>query len=99
VPATCASDALHRLRSAGLTARQLDCLSLYYFDGLTQAQIGRRLGISQRAVCYHLRSGRGKLAARDLNPSRRQTVDPPTLVSMDIEGLERIPKEAIRGQW
>ena len=39
-----------------LTERQLECIKLYYWEGMTQEEIGEELGISQPAVVYRLSS-------------------------------------------
>ena len=37
-----------------LTDRQYDCVQLYFYEGKTQDEIGRILGISRRVVSQHL---------------------------------------------
>ncbi len=37
-----------------LTARQYDCVQLYFYEGKTQEEIGDILGISHRVVSQHL---------------------------------------------
>ena len=93
------ADLLTRLESVGLTNRQSVCLSLYYFDGLTQDEIGRHLGIGQRAVCQHLKYGHKKLLAASLRPRRVRTTAQPTMTLMDIQGIDLIALEAIRSIW
>ena len=44
-----------------LTERQAECLRLFYYLGLTSAEIGRFLGISASTVESHLDQGRGRL--------------------------------------
>ena len=43
-------DVLDLLDSAGLTERQREAIELVYFDGLTQAQAGERMGVSQPMI-------------------------------------------------
>ena len=53
------------LRSAlaqELTARQLECVSLYFYEGLTEEQVGKRLGVSKSTVCRHLQKAKLRLA-------------------------------------
>lgn len=46
-----------------LPKRQGQCVELYYFDHLTQAEVAERLGITQQTVGEHLAAGHKKLAA------------------------------------
>ncbi len=89
---------LSRLRLAGLTRRQTQCLSLYYFDGLSQTEIGVELGVGQRSVSQHLAYGRKKLAAVRLTVTRR-IVEPPQMAQMDIETLDKLTSQLLRGRW
>lgn len=54
-------DVLDLLDSAGLTERQREAIELVYFDGLTQAQAGERMGVSQQAIDRYLRYSYEKL--------------------------------------
>ena len=45
---------INELIRAELTARQREVVRLYYFARLTEAEIGRRLGIPQQVVSQHL---------------------------------------------
>ena len=88
-----------RLRAARLTPRQMQCLSLYYYDGLNQEQIGSHLGIGQRAVSQHLAYGLRKLVASRLEV-RRVTMDAPArLTHMDTETLDQLSPEITRAIW
>ena len=52
------------LRSAlaqELTARQLQCVSLYFYEGLTEEETGKRLGVSKSTVCRHLQKAKLRL--------------------------------------
>ena len=52
------------LRSAlaqELTPRQLECVSLYFYEGLTEEEVGRRLGVSKSTVCRHLQKAKLRL--------------------------------------
>jgi len=46
-----------------LTARQNECLSLYYLQGHPQREIAARLGIHQTTVSQHIRYALKKLKA------------------------------------
>ena len=53
------------LRSAlsqELTARQLECVSLYFYEGLTEEETGKRLGVSKSTVCRHLQKAQLRLS-------------------------------------
>ncbi|NQU76620.1 MAG: sigma-70 family RNA polymerase sigma factor [Planctomycetes bacterium] len=77
----------------------MTCLSLYYFDGLSQSQIGQQLGIHQRVVCQHICYGRKKLEAAGMELKRVEIDFRPTIVSMGIHGLDRLSPDATRGLW
>ncbi len=44
-----------------LTDRQRECVRCYYYEGLTQEQTARQLGISKPTVCRHLQKARKRL--------------------------------------
>lgn len=44
-----------------LTARQLECVKLYYFENMTEAQAAKLLGVSKPTVCRHLQKARKRL--------------------------------------
>jgi DNA-binding NarL/FixJ family response regulator len=98
-PPASAPQPLQRLQLAGLTVRQLYCLTLYYFDGFTQEQISRQLGISQPAVSQHVSHGLEKLAAQDLWPQRQEAVERVEIIGMCIATLDQLDPDSIRGQW
>jgi RNA polymerase sigma factor (sigma-70 family) len=45
---------LRELVASSLTEKQREIVQLYFFEGLTQEGIARRLGISQQVVSRHL---------------------------------------------
>ena len=45
---------LRELIEHELTARQRDCVRLYFFEGRTQQQVAEELGICRRVVSQHL---------------------------------------------
>ena len=51
-----------KLASAHLTAKQAQCLALQCYDGLTDGEIGLRLGMSRRAASYRIAAARRRLA-------------------------------------
>jgi len=70
-----------QLRAAGLTPRETVCLSLYYFDGLTQEAIGEQLGMTKPGACQHIQNGLRKLAAAGLE-MRSLTTEQPKFVRL-----------------
>lgn len=54
----------HHLRLAikqELTPRQRECVTLYFFHQLTEAEIGRQLGVGKSTVCRHLQKAKKRL--------------------------------------
>ena len=90
---------LSRLRSAQLTDRQLACLAMYYFDGLSQSQIGCELGIGERSVGLHIRRGANRLAAIRLEPRRIRMECEVTVEPLDIVDWEKLSLGDIRAVW
>lgn len=41
-----------------LTARQRECITMYFMEQLTMEQIGERLGIGKSTVCKHIKTGK-----------------------------------------
>src|SRR5699024_8455492 len=54
-------DLYNALDNAGLTDRQRQAIELVYFQGLTQADAGAEMGVSQQAVDIYLRNSYDKL--------------------------------------
>lgn len=52
---------LRRAIPRELTGRQQECVRLYYFQGLTEEETARRMGISRPTVCRHLQKARRNL--------------------------------------
>lgn len=44
-----------------VTQRQLECIRLYYAEGLNMGQIGRRLGVDRSTVSRNLKRGESNL--------------------------------------
>lgn len=44
-----------------LTPRQRECVELYYYQGLTMEEVGKRLGIGKATVCRHLQKSQDRL--------------------------------------
>ena len=90
---------LSRLRSAGLTALQLSCLSLYYFDGYSQDDIAVEMSVSQAAVYKHLRLGLRKLRAAGLRPQSVENDFAPRIMDVDIADLHSLSPEDATAAW
>jgi len=88
-----------RLQGVKLTARQLTCLSLYYFDNLSTGQIASELRIHRTVVSQHLRYGRRKLSGAGLTPKRLRWPAQPVLIQMDMEGLDKFDPESLAARW
>ena len=52
---------VRRVMSRHLTARQNECLALYYLQGFRQREIAALLGIHQTTVSQHIRYAIGKI--------------------------------------
>jgi len=90
---------LAQLRAAKLTDRQLACLSLYYFDGLTQQEIAEQLNIRQQVVSQHIEYGFKKLAALGLEPQRLEMDAPPKIQLMDPRAIDALGPDDIKAVW
>ena len=44
-----------------LTDRQKECVMLYFYENLTEEQIGKRLGVGKSTVCRHLQKAKARL--------------------------------------
>ena len=51
----------HYVKKCGLTEQQMQVTWLYYWEKLTQEEIGIKLGISQQAVAKHVKYAKKKL--------------------------------------
>ena len=44
-----------------LSERQYECLTLFYVEGLSQAEIAKRLHLSQPTVCRHIHNAKNTI--------------------------------------
>lgn len=51
----------HYVKNCGLTEQQMQVTWLYYWERLTQTEIGKKLGITQQTVQQHLEYAKKKL--------------------------------------
>jgi len=77
----------------------MQCLALYYYDGMSQDRIGEHLGIRQQAVSQHLQGGQKRLAAAALLIRRRSIEVAIKITHMDTDTLDSIAPEAVRAVW
>lgn len=65
--------ALQRALATALTPRQRELIELHYFDGLSQGDIARKLGISQQVVqkCLFGATRRGRVVGGAIAKLRR----------------------------
>ena len=82
-----------------LTPKQLKCLAMFYFDGMTQSEIAEALGIDQSRVARHIKRGREKLAKRRMRPHRVERVGGPKLWTMDPSQLDRLGPDDVKARW
>ncbi len=90
---------LQELRKCNLTKRQMRCLAMWYFDGMTERGIAEVLGISHVAVHKLLGRGRKKLKAAGLRPQRRYLDYKPKLLVRDTGFLDSLGPDDIRAVW
>ena len=72
-------EALQRALASVLTPRQRELIELHYFDGLSQGDIARQLGISQQVVqkCLFGASRRGRMVGGAIAKLRRALAEAP----------------------
>ena len=93
-------DRLHRrLERAKLTRKQIRCLAMFFFDGLSTPEIARDMGISQQAVSGHLDAGIQRLRKQDLRITRCASMPAAKVFSIDTETLEKFGPENLLGFW
>lgn len=56
-----AAEGLRLALERELTPRQRECVELYYYQGLTMEEVGKRLGIGKATVCRHLQKSEARL--------------------------------------
>jgi len=90
---------MEQLRRARLTDRQLTCLAMYYYDGVTQQAIAARLSVTRQAVCRFLAAGRKKLHAAGMAPKRLHLETAARLTTLDTAALDRLSAEDALALW
>ena len=90
---------MDQLRSAGLTGKQTECLALWCFDGLTQQEIGERMGITQQAASKHMASARKKLKKAGMSAKKLQMPEQPRMILMDPARMDHLGPADIRAQF
>jgi predicted DNA-binding protein YlxM (UPF0122 family) len=78
------TDCLQEFNKIGLTKKQKQALSMWYFDGLTQDEIAEKMGITTRSVERLLEKGRKKIKKSGNSLKRRFcTKTRPKLLNFD----------------
>ena len=77
-----------RLRQAKLTATEASCLSLCYFDGLSQDQIAERLDMSPKAVIANLAKAQAKLDRAGLPKAQHANAERPRTIRVPAARLD-----------
>lgn len=85
------------LTDAGLTERQLECCALYFYDCLTQGEIGEQLGVAQQVVAQHIAAGVAKLEKLGMVPSRNESADP--AVVMTNINMDSLSPDSVTAVW
>jgi len=78
-----------------LSERELQCLAMYFYDGLRQREIAKSLGIKQRTVSHYLDRGRAKLAEHGMTPQRLQREERPKTILMDPRQMDNLDPESV----
>ena len=89
-------EAHHAVRRPDLSARERQVLGLLVM-GLTNAEIGQRLFLSESTVKYHLLAIYGKLGVKSRKEAASLVLDPRTGLSLgvlNVTGAERPPEES-----
>ncbi len=83
---------------AALTPRQLHCLAAWAHDGLTQAQIGAKLGISRATVGRDIAKGLEEL--KRLGIGRKTAILPDGETEpMDPALMDRLGPRDVKERW
>ena len=82
-----------------LSSRELECLAMYYYDGMRHKAIAQMVGLSRRRIGQILDSGRTKLAERGMTPKRMEAVDQPKIHMMDPHAMDRLGPADVRAVW
>lgn len=88
-----------KLAAGRLTAKQAHCLALYCYDGLSEEEIGLRLGITQRAASYHIAAARRRLAKVGLRAEPVHMEFQGVLQPMAPYGIDMLGPRDIKAVW
>lgn len=88
-----------KLASARLTAKQAQCLALYCYDGLSERQIARRLGMRQQAVSRRILAARRRLAKAGLRAEPVHIEFQGVLQPMAPYGIDSLGPRDIKAVW
>lgn len=71
-----------------LTPRQIECMALRYYDGLTYRQIGKALGIGHQAAHRHILKANTRLSRAAIpKPQQMPTTNVRAMTCWDMDRL------------
>lgn len=88
-----------QLARAGLTARQMECLAMHVFDGLSLREIGAKLSIHHTTAQEHVNEAKAKLSRAGLDARRCERDERPKLITMSWEDLDDLDPRRLRAVW
>ena len=88
-----------KLASAHLTAKQVQCLALYCYDGLSEREIARRLGMRQQSVSRRIVAARRRLAKVGLRAEVLRTEFQAILCPMAPYEIDKLGPREIKAVW
>ena len=88
-----------KFASARLTPKQAQCLALYCYDGLSEEEIGRRLGMRQQTVSRRILAARRRLAKVGLRAEPVHIEFQAILQPMAPYGIDKLGPRDIKAVW
>jgi len=88
-----------KLASARLTAKQAQCLALHCYDGLSEEEIGLRLGIRHQTVSRRIVAARRRLDKVGLRAEPVHIEFQAVLCPMDPAELDKLGPREIKAVW
>ena len=93
------SNQRQKLAAAHLTPKQVQCLALYCYDGLSERQIARRLGMRHQKVHRRIHAARGRLAKVGLEAEVLRTEFQADLCPMAPYEIDNLDPREIKAVW
>ncbi len=88
-----------KLASAHLTAKQVQCLALQCYDGLSEREIARHLGIRQQSIHTCILAARRRLAKVGLRAEVLRTEFQAILCPMAPYEIDKLDPREIKAVW